>query len=55
MNPQDCNGFWSVLKANPPVHIASCAGGFNAAGALKNRQDVDLFSAVALNTSQSGC
>jgi len=41
--PQDCAGFWFAHKAHPPVHIEICAGGCNAVGRPKDRQDVELF------------
>jgi DNA-binding NtrC family response regulator len=41
-------GFWFVIKAHPPAHIAICAGGCNAEDGPKDKQDVELFLAEAL-------
>ncbi|MGD9976085.1 MAG: hypothetical protein AB7S77_23765, partial [Desulfatirhabdiaceae bacterium] len=48
INPLDCDGFWFVCKAHPPVHIGICAGGCNAADGPKDKQDVDLFVSDSL-------
>ena len=48
INPPHGAGGGFVNKANPPVHIEICAGGWNVGDGTTGKKEVDLFFSGAL-------